>query len=1189
MEYAFRNTLTRFMLVLGVLALLTGVVWAQGTAELTGLVTDPSGAVVANISVTLINSATADKRTTVTTPAGIYRFVALPVVGTYTLEMSPKGFKSTKIANIVVSVGSTVTHDVKLELGSTSEQVTVEAGAETVQTNESDLSQLVDHRTWQDMPLQVRNQNSFINLVAGAVPQAGSGTNRGAEVNGTRSGSGSYLVEGSDNNEQGQAGRGQISPYDEGGASTSISPDAIQEYRVITNSFSAEYGKGGGFITDTVLKGGTNNWHGSAFEYNRIQALTANDWFSNHANPRIQDSLVRNQFGGSIGGPIIKDKTFFYGTAELHRVRQSSPYGPVTTTTQQFLDFVQNGGLAAFQENDPNGFCNLVVPFLEATPCPSGAFSGGAGITGSTSTLGPIANTLLHSPAQHYPTPSSNVDCTVIPGPSVCFSRDIWSGDALGLGLPIVQYPVPVYTSTTLNDPQSFNEARWTMKMDHNFSDKDQIHGVYLFQDGTYIEQFTGGFNTVGPQIIQDGRGENFALTWNHTFSPTVLNTLRLGYLRHKLNFPSPPGALGVPAYYTIDGMSADFGQYSGLPQFFTENQFQYMDTMSVVKGKHSFKFGGEYRRTRNGSSFFNDAFSSIFPWSVEGVLTDLQMSSIEEQVLFGGSYFGAAYLATAAVDTTTGNVPKFYRGYRANEFAGFVQDDWRITSRLTVNLGLRWEYFGPPHNFQSNIDSNFYFGQPVTPIVTTSTNAYFPGNNPFFASVSTGSFQVRNNEIWNKDTNNFGPRVGFAWDVMGNQKFVVRAGAGVMYDRIYNNLFENIRFNPPFFSDNQIGIFINGVGAPIEALSYPFTTRSVFADPAFAPKPNPRHMDQNIVTPYYEQVHFGAQWEFAKGWVFEPEYVGTWGKKLTGILDINTFNGRTSGNGNSTRPNSNIGADNFRNNGFYSNYNALQMSLRKTYSSGLSLTANYTYAKSLDVLSDAFNGKGALSPIDDQNIRYNYGPADFDLRHRIVATIGYDLPFMKDNRWLGGWGVNSIISWQSGHPFSPYSSSSGYDLNKNGQRTDRLVVTGSALLSGSAADACTAAAHINGGNNGKCYLNTDNWSQFNPLGLDSGTSCPLNVNDGFWCNAPIGRNTVFGPHYSNVDFNITKKFKVTESSGLTFQANFFDLFNHPNFLPPQSATTSADIRNNNFGQLTATTGDTGGHRVIQLALRFDF
>src|SRR5437667_726523 len=269
MAYAFRNILSRFVLVLGVLALLTTIVWAQaGTGELTGLVADPSGAVVANAQVTLTNSATGDKRTTVTTPAGVYRFSALPIVGTYTLEIAPKGFKAVKIANIVISVGTTVTQDVKLELGTGSEQVTVEAGAEVVQTTESSLSQLVDRNIWQNMPLQVRNQNSFIELVPGAVPQAGTNNNRGAEVNGTRSGAGSYLVEGTDNNEQGQAGRGQISPYDKGGASTSISPDAIQEYRVITNSYSAAYGQGDVFNTDSDVNIGTTTRHAALHDYN---------------------------------------------------------------------------------------------------------------------------------------------------------------------------------------------------------------------------------------------------------------------------------------------------------------------------------------------------------------------------------------------------------------------------------------------------------------------------------------------------------------------------------------------------------------------------------------------------------------------------------------------------------------------------------------------------------------------------------------------------------------------------------------------------------------------------------------------------------------------------------------------------------------------------------------------------------
>jgi hypothetical protein len=625
-------------------------------------------------------------------------------------------------------------------------------------------------------------------------------------------------------------------------------------------------------------------------------------------------------------------------------------------------------------------------------------------------------------------------------------------------------------------------------------------------------------------------------------------------------------------------------GSSAGLPQFFTENQFQYVDSLAVTKGKHSLKFGGEYRRIRNGSSFFNDAFSSIFPWGVDDTVTDLNLTGTTENLLFGGPYYGAAYLASASLVPSTGAQPDFYRGFRANEVAFYAQDDWRVSNRLTVNVGLRWEYFGPPHNFQTNIDSNFYFGSTVTPIPTATSNPFFPVNSPFYAGVATGNFQVRNASIWNKDTNNFSPRIGFAYDVLGNQKVVLRAGFGVMYDRVYNNIYENIRFNPPYFSDNQIGIFANGVPAPASLLAFPFTdaARAQFNNPAFSPLPNPRHMDQNSVTPYYEQAHVGVQWEFAKGYVFEPEYVGTFGHKLSGITDINTFDGRIALGGACSAPddpgcriNPAVAADNFRGNRFASNYHSLQMSLRKNYSSGLVYDVNYTYSKALDDLSDAFNARNNLRPTDNMNVNVDYGPADFDVRHRIVGNVSYELPFMKSNRWLGGWGVNSIASWQTGHPFSPYDSSSTYDLNKDGYRSDRIIPIGSpssTILSGSASDSCTAA-----GAPGKCYFDTTKW-------VDA--TCPASVNGGLWCNPPIGRNALFGPSAVIVNLGATKKFKITEGSSLTFMANFFNIFNHPNFLTP---STGANAHDGTYGTLTSTWGDNGGHRITQLALRFDF
>jgi hypothetical protein len=331
--------------------------------------------------------------------------------------------------------------------------------------------------------------------------------------------------------------------------------------------------------------------------------------------------------------------------------------------------------------------------------------------------------------------------------------------------------------------------------------------------------------------------------------------------------------------------------------------------------------------------------------------------------------------------------------------------------------------------------------------------------------------------------------------------------------------------------------------------------------------------MSQNLVSPYYQQLHAGVQWEIARGYVFEPEYVATLGTHLIGIMDINTFDGRRSGAGSANRVNPNIGADNYRNNSFSSNYHALQLSLRKSYSAGLALTANYTYSKALDTVSDAFNNRRSSNPTDIQNIRNDYGPADFDTRQRFVSTLSYDLPFLKTNRWLGGWGVNSIISFQTGHPVTPYSSSSGYDLNKDGHFNDRLVPIGSPMgtvLGSGAQDACSAIP-----GNGKCYFDSSKWERF---------TCPPSENDGFWCNAPVGRNTLFGPKNTIVDFSATKKFKVTESSALTFQANFFNLFNHPNFIPPD-----ANISSGTFGQSVQTLQDNGGHRITQLAVRFDF
>jgi TonB dependent receptor len=710
------------------------------------------------------------------------------------------------------------------------------------------------------------------------------------------------------------------------------------------------------------------------------------------------------------------------------------------------------------------------------------------------------------------------------------------------------------------------------------------LNGVYLFDDVQQTDSNGGAFATIGPADVIPSRAQNATITWSHTISNNVLNQFRFGYERRVANFVSPD-AVGVVGIVTfVDPLGTGLGASPAIPQFFTENQFQYKDDIAITHGKHNLKTGFEYRRTRNGSSFFNDRYGSAFGWSVEDLVTDFAFTDQLDNQFAGGPTLGACALCGASVDPRTGTLPDYYRGYRANEFGVYGQDDFRLSQKLTLNLGLRWEYFGPPSNFQPNLDSNFYFGPATTPIVTTSNNPFFPVNNPFYARLATGSFQTRH-PIWNQDTNNFGPRVGFAYDVRGNGKLVVRAGFGVMYDRIYNNLFENIRFNPPFFADINFGLF-GGNGAPAGALATPgfyatpfvANTNGSLISPALfpngLPKASPRHMDQNLVIPYYQQMHFGVQDELKKDMILELNYIGTLGRKLTGILNNNTFDGRTVGHGfPSTRPNTAIGSDNFRTNAFGSNYSALQATVRKRYSIGLQFNASYTYSKALDELSDAFRAKalGALnacSVMDCANVHLNYGPADFDIRHRFVASYNYDLPFSRGSRWLGGWQVNGIFSWQSGVPIPIFDL--GNDSNHDG-------------LFGS--DRPEYATGFNGLN---VTTGQSAGIQFlNPAGFIT-TTCPANVNMGLWCNSPMHRNDVYGPNYVNLDFGLGKSFKITEGSKLTFFANFFNIFNHPQFATPQG-----NFSDPKFGQSENTVGlgtsGGDGHRIGQLALRFDF
>jgi hypothetical protein len=1131
--------------LLFVVSLLTPV-FAQsaGRGALTGTVTDASGAVVSGVKVVATNVATNVSYDTQTTDVGLYRFADLPV-GTYVVSIEAAGFRASKIENLVITVGQTVTQNISLTVGAPTEAVTITAGGEQlVQASESSVSTLLNRKVWESFPLENRDSNEFIELLPGAVPDAIAGSTRGAAVNGARGGTGNFMVDGYDNNDQGQGGRGSTVA----GGITSISPEAIQEYRIVTNNYSAQYGKASGFVADTVLKSGTNEWHGSLFEYNRVQALAANDFFSNRAG--VEDSLVRNQFGGSFGGPIVKDKTFAFGSLEFHRLRQGTP---VTGrgTTQQFIDFVRTGAFANFHESNPNGLC------VQATgaACP-GAFD-------NSRTLGPVFSSLLAS--QPFPLATSN-----------------FSNTAAGLFTEGLVYPVPVYGDVTVTSKAIFNQYRISTKVDHTFSTNDRLSGTFLMENPDSTNTVVGSDTTIGPPIVNDARRVNIGITYNHTFSPTVLNEMKVSYLRNRSDFPQIAGLEGIPSIVTgIDPLGVGFGQSSSLPQFFTDRQIQFQNNISFIRGGHSFRAGAEYRRIFNASAFEATKNGFFLPHGVEELLTDAFFGDEADLAVFGEPTFGGFTFAQASINPTTGDLPEFYRGYRSNEIGFYFQDDWKFRPNLTFNLGLRYEYFGPPHNFREGIDSNFFFGSGVTPVPNPSVNVFFPVDSPLIARVVTGGFQQRDHSIWEKDTNNFAPRVGIAWDVFSNQKLVIRGGAGTFYDRIWNNLFENIRFNAPFFAFATVGTFGNGAPAgPLVTpglLTVPFTSTSGFADPANLPAPAPRHMDQNLVTPFNYQMFAGVQWEFAKNTIFETNYISTLGRRLTGIADINTFNGRTRG-GSTRRPSTAIAADNFRTNAFNSSYHGLQFSVKHRASFGLTLNSNYTFSKAIDTVSDAFNNRSGQRPANNFNIALDRARADFDVRHRFVTSFDYEVPFFKGNRFVGGWSMTGIVSLSTGAPFSVIGGT-GQDANADGYFTDRAVYIGSGPFHDTIFDDRSPADG---------YFDTTQFVGLVTRAGEVGPAAACGPNNGvilsdtqWWCDGTSGRNILSGPGFANVDFGVHKKFRVTEGSSLQFQANAFNLFNRANFgLPTFNLSDPA------AGRSTFTVGNP---RVIQLALRFDF